>query len=382
MRDVLLIVAIAGAWSAAIGVIGLLAVPALRKGSVRRSLVAIAVVAVLAFVAGLLGTAQAMFLSPHDFQVTLIVIAPAGLVSFTIAMLLAGQLAKDSRALGAAARTFGEAGSYTPPDRTPSVELAEVSRELEAASRKLAESRQREQALEASRRDLVAWVSHDLRTPLAGLRAMAEALEDGVAEDPRRYHKRMRVEVDRLTRMVDDLFELARIHAGALQLTLSQVSLPDLVSDTLAGADPLARAKGVRLSGHAGRLPGSVRADARELSRVLTNLVTNAIQHTPHDGAVVVEAGAQEGVAVLSVTDACGGIPDGDLDHVFEVAWRGSTARTPAPGEGDRGGVVGPGAGLGLAIVRGIVEAHQGSVQVRNIGQGCRFEVRLPLGVA
>jgi signal transduction histidine kinase len=373
MRDILLIFAIAGACSGAIGVLGLLAAPALRQGSVRRSLVAVAVVAVLAYVAGLLGTAQAMFLNAHDFQVTLIVTAPAGVVSLVVAMLLARQLAKDSKALGAAARTFGEVGSYTPPERTPSAELADVSRELEEASRKLAESRAREQALEASRRDLVAWVSHDLRTPLAGLRAMAEALEDGVADDPVRYHKRMRVEVDRLTRMVDDLFELARIHAGALQLTLSQVSLPDLVSDTLAGADPLARAKGIRLSGYAARLPGPVQADARELSRVLANLVINAIQHTPHDGAVVVEAGALEGVAVLSVTDACGGIPESDLDQVFEVAWRGSTARTP---EADHG------AGLGLAIVRGIVEAHRGSVHVRNVGQGCRFEVRLPIGAS
>src|SRR5690606_10833027 len=148
-----------------------------------------------------------------------------------------------------------------------------------------------ERALERSRRDLVAWVSHDLRTPLAGLRAMAEALEDGVAEDPGRYHKQMRVEVDRLTRMVDDLFELSRIHADALQLSFSQVSLPDLVSDTLAGADALAKAKGIKLFGRAGNVPAWVRADQRELSRVMSNLVANAIQHTPDDGTVVVEAG-------------------------------------------------------------------------------------------
>lgn len=201
---------------------------------------------------------------------------------------------------------------------------------------------------------------------------MAEALEDGVAEDPGRYHKQMRVEVDRLTRMVDDLFELSRIHAGALQLSFSQVSLPDLVSDTLAGADALAKAKGIKLFGRAGNVPAWVRADQRELSRVMSNLVANAIQHTPDDGTVVVEAGEDEGQAVVTVTDGCGGIPEADLPQVFEVAWRGSQARTPLPGGS-------PGAGLGLAIVRGIVEAHHGSVDVRNVGDGCRFEVRLPL---
>lgn len=372
MSDILLIIAIAGAGAGVVGLLGLSAVPWLRKGSVHQSFAAVIVVAVLAFVAGLLGTAQAMFLSGHDFQVTLVVTAAAGVVSFGVAMLVAGQVAKGSDALREAARRFGEAGRYTPPDRTPSSELAALSAELEEASRKLAASRERERALERSRRDLVAWVSHDLRTPLAGLRAMAEALEDGVAEDPGRYHKQMRVEVDRLTRMVDDLFELSRIHAGALQLSFSQVSLPDLVSDTLAGADALAKAKGIKLFGRAGNVPAWVRADQRELSRVMSNLVANAIQHTPDDGTVVVEAGEDEGQAVVTVTDGCGGIPEADLPQVFEVAWRGSQARTPLPGGS-------PGAGLGLAIVRGIVEAHHGSVDVRNVGDGCRFEVRLPL---
>lgn len=372
MTEILLIVAIAGAGAGVVGVIGLLVVPWLRRGSVHQAFAAVAVVAVLAFVAGLLGTAQAMFLSGHDFRVTLIVTAAAGVVSFGVAMLVAGQVARDSDALREAARRFGDAGRYTPPARTPNSELAALSEELEEASRKLAASRERERALERSRRDLVAWVSHDLRTPLAGLRAMAEALEDGVAEDPGRYHVQMRVEVDRLARMVDDLFELSRIHAGALQLSFSQVSLPDLVSDTLAGADALARAKGIKLFGRAGNVPASVRADQRELARVVSNLVANAIQHTPDDGTVVVEAGEDDGQAVVAVTDGCGGIPETDLSQVFEVAWRGSQARTPLPGGST-------GAGLGLAIVRGIVEAHHGSVDVRNVGDGCRFEVRLPL---
>jgi signal transduction histidine kinase len=214
----------------------------------------------------------------------------------------------------------------------------------------------------------VAWVSHDLRTPLAGLRAMAEALEDGLAADPPRYHKQIRAEAERLATMVDDLFELSRIHSGTLQLSPDQIALDDLVSDVLASTEALARERGVRLDGRAsGQL--TVRADPRELSRALTNLLGNAIRHTPPGGRVHVEARPEDGDALLAVADGCGGIPEADLPYVFDLAWRGTDARSPAPGSG---------AGLGLAIVRGVMEAHRGSVRVVNTGAGCRFEMRLP----
>jgi signal transduction histidine kinase len=218
----------------------------------------------------------------------------------------------------------------------------------------------------------VAWVSHDLRTPLAGLHAMAEALEDGIAADPDRYHRQIRAEVVRLARMVDDLFELSRIEAGALPLSPGQIALEDLISDALDSTEALARARGVRLTGET-RAPLVIQADPRELSRALTNLLVNAIRHTPADGSVHVMAGPQPDGALLAVADGCGGIPEADLARVFDTAWRG----TCATGPGTDGG-----AGLGLAIVRGIVEAHQGRVSVVNTSEGCRFEVRLPTQAA
>ncbi|MFY9913897.1 MAG: HAMP domain-containing sensor histidine kinase, partial [Nocardioidaceae bacterium] len=250
-----------------------------------------------------------------------------------------------------------------------SSELSAVSTQLAETSTRLEASRERERALEASRRELVAWVSHDLRTPLAGLRAMAEALEDGMADDPARYHQQMRETVDRMTRMVDDLFELSRIHSGALQLSLELVPIEDAISEALAVSGPVARASGVRLGGYAE--PGvAVRADPRELARMIGNLVTNAIRHTPSEGAVEVTARASAAGVEFAVSDACGGIPEPDLERVFEVAWRGSHARTPEAAAGS---------GLGLAIVRGIAEAHRGTVRVDNVGGGCRFLVELPL---
>ncbi len=330
--------------------------------------------------AGVLATAQAMFLSQHDFWVMIVVCLAAGVVALTMAILLAHSVSQDSRALHSALHRLGldelgaesSGGSFAPRHAAPALSTGELDglrRELAMTAERLAESRARERAMERSRRELVAWVSHDLRTPLAGLRAMAEALEDNVAEDPAIYHTRIRQSVDRLTGMVDDLFELSRIHAGALRLSLEHIPLADLVDEAVVGADPLARARGVRLSADV-RTGRSVCVDVNEVSRALTNLVANAIRHTPNDGAVRVEAADRDGYALLAITDACGGIPDDDLERVFEVAWRGTPARTPEPQAG---------AGLGLAIVRGIVEAHAGVVDVHNVDHGCRFEVRLPI---
>jgi signal transduction histidine kinase len=220
----------------------------------------------------------------------------------------------------------------------------------------------------------VAWISHDLRTPLAGIRAMAEALSDGVVsspEDVAGYASRISAETQRLSGMVDDLFELSKITAGALRLTMSAVPLRDVISEAVAAEGPVAASKGVRLEADAEQWPVVLGSDP-ELARVIRNLLSNAIRHTPADGTVAVHVGAEDDHAVVRVDDACGGIPDNELDRVFDVAFRGSAARTPS-GDG--------GAGLGLAIARGLVEAHKGEIAARNHGPGCRFEVRLPIAV-
>jgi signal transduction histidine kinase len=315
-----------------VAVIGALALRALRAYSVTVNISAVVLTAVLSVVVGTVATWYAMFLSNHDFWVVLLVVAVAGVVGLVAALLLGRRLAAQS--------------------------VWEH------------EARARERALESSRRELVAWVSHDLRTPLAGLRAMAEALEDGVVDRPDQvadYHRRIRQESDRLAGMVDDLFELSRIHSGALQLQLDTVSLADLVSDSVAASSAWARAKRVAVRAEGESWP-TVRGSDAELSRVIQNLLANAIRHTPSDGAVVVAAGRDRGGAWVSVQDGCGGIPNDDLPRVFDVAFRGETARTPADG----------GAGLGLAIARGLVEAHNGSISVENRPPGCRFVVWLP----
>ncbi|TDT35285.1 histidine kinase [Streptomyces sp. BK208] len=370
MHATLLIALYAFAGAAATGLAGAAVLRLIRRRSLTASLAVVAAVAVLAMLAGTLAVAWAMFLSPHDLSVVTTVVAMAAVVSLATALLLGRWVVARSRELAAAARSFGVDGGYAAPSTPATAELDALSRELASTSARLARSRERERALESSRRELVAWISHDLRTPLAGLRAMAEALEDGVAADPDRYLRQIRAEVERLNDMVGDLFELSRIHAGTLVLTPARISLYDLVGDALAGADPLAREQGVRLVGDAvAAVP--VEVDGREMSRVLGNLLVNAIRRTPADGTVAVAAERRADGVVVSVTDGCGGIPEEDLPRVFDTGWRGTHARTPPAG-----------AGLGLAIVRGIVEAHRGRATVRNIPGGCRFEVTLPLAEA
>ncbi len=233
-----------------------------------------------------------------------------------------------------------------------------------------------ERATEASRRQLVAWVSHDLRTPLAGIRAMSEALEDSVVVDPAEvtdYARRISSETARLSTMVDDLFELSRINAGALRLTFGPVSTEELVAQAMEAAAPAAHQRGVHLAASADPGWPVVSGSDHELIRVLRNLLINAIRHTPSDGTVEVVAGQAADHAWLAVQDACGGIDSDDLPKVFDVAFRGASARSP-----EKGSAAG-GAGLGLAIARGLVEAHGGQISVHNQGPGCRFEVRLPL---
>lgn len=365
MRDFPLIVGYALAGALAVAVPGAVVLRALRRRSVTVHIFVLLAVTVAAALASVLAVARAMFIEPHDLQVLLLVLAVSAVVSLAIGWWSGRRMAR--------AAIWAD------------------------------QVRERERQVEAGRRELVAWVSHDLRTPLAGLRAMAEALEDRVVADPptvHEYHRRLRVETDRMAHLVDDLFELSRINADALHLTMSAVPLGDLVSDAIAAAEPVAAARGVRVVATESGWP-TVTGSEPELGRVVANLLRNAIHYTPHDGTVVVSAGRDRDTAWLAVADGCGGIPESDLPRVFDVAFRGEPARSP--GSNGNGGPVGRdpgrdagrdpgqdpgrdpglrwtggGGGLGLAIVRGLVEAQGGRVDVANSGSGCRFVVRLP----
>ena len=375
--DVVLLLALSTGGAVCAGVAAAVSLRALRTASLSAQAVVAGLAPVLAVAVGVAGAASAMFISGHDLRVLLVVLPAAGTVAVATALVLGRRVADSAEDLVHRAHRIGDDAPQPgdgPRSAASSRELADVAAQLDAALARLAESRERAAALEHNRRELVAWVSHDLRTPLAGIRAMVEALEDGVVSDPEtvaRYHRTMRREADRLAGLVDDLFELSRLQAGAVSLGLEHVPLSDLLSDAVAAASPAADAKDVRIDHSVDRDMPLVELSTPEMTRVIRNLLDNAIRHTPPGGAVRVEAreDADGRCVVVAVSDTCGGIPDADLPRVFELAYRGDSARTPGDG----------GAGLGLAIARGLVEVHEGDISVHNEGPGCTFVVRLPV---
>jgi signal transduction histidine kinase len=343
-----------------------------RRAGVARHVALTAVVTATAGLAAIQAASSAMLVSAHDLTVVLACLPVAVGAGIAYGVASSRGMVTDLEALAGRAAAL-EDGSPPPSHPRPggAAEVATVAEALDAATTRLVAARERERAMDAGRRDLVAWISHDLRTPLASLRALAEALADGVAIDEatrQRYLAGLIAHVDRLTGLVDALLELSQVEAGALRLELEPVSLPELIVEVLQCYEPEAAAAGVRLVASSGADRVVVMGGRDQLNRVLANLVHNGIRHTPPGGRllVTVEEPGLDGNAVVQVRDGCGGIADPDLPRVFDRLWRGDPARSSR------------GAGLGLAIARGFVEAHGGTISVANVSGGCQFTISLP----
>lgn len=235
------------------------------------------------------------------------------------------------------------------------------------------EARETERRAEAARRELVAGMSHDLRSPLAGIRGMTDALLDGIVHRPDEvvdYLQRIRRESVRMNDMVEDLFQLSRATSSQLRLVCGRLALGEVVSDAVAAESAAAASAGVAVRADAPGTWPTVLASDVELTRVVRNVLSNAVRHTPARGAVQLSAGTSGSRAWLDVRDECGGIPEADLPRVFDAGFRGSAARTPGEHSG---------AGLGLAIAKALVEAQQGRISIVNEGAGCRVRIELPL---
>jgi signal transduction histidine kinase len=343
-----------------------------RRGGApaRRQVLVVALAPLVATWVGAVVAARAMFIDAHDLTAFGIIAGTAGCIGVLAAWRLARRIRVDTDALGELSRSIADGKVPEVGPDASVTELGALGAQLSTMSRQLGEAHERELALERSRRELVAWVSHDLRSPLASIRATAEALEDGVVDDPadvQRYLRSIGTETDRLTLLVDDLFELSRISSGSIDLSPQPVAVAALVTSVLDGVRPSARSRGVVLRADLGDHPPLLASPA-EAARVLRNLVDNAVRHTPRGGTVEVTVADESSEAVVSVVDECGGIPDEDLERVFDVAFRGDVARRRDEGGG----------GLGLAIARGLAEAQDGSIAVSNHPGGCCFSVRFP----
>jgi signal transduction histidine kinase len=362
-----------------IGIAGAALLYALRRQSLRYQLMVVTLIPVVAVVVTVVVHVRLMFLSRHDSGVVLMALFTALVLGLIGAWLVLQRINTASREVEAGLRSLtGEPGPD--PRRTGNgeslgsstapAELAQTMAELERTRTSLEDSRSRERAAEAARRELVSFMSHDLRTPLAGMRALVEGLEDGVVEDVPRALSHLRLTVSRMTVLVEDLFALSRVQGTPEVKPDTLVSLTELLSDVASEAGPTAGAQGVELLLDVpteDRL--AVLGSADDLSRAVANLVANAVRHTSAGSAVrVCGRRAADGHLLIEVLDSCGGIPEDNLPRVFDTGWRGTRSR--ASGE--------EGAGLGLAIARGVVESHAGRIGVRNTGPGCSFQVDLP----
>ncbi|HZQ35227.1 MAG TPA: ATP-binding protein [Dehalococcoidia bacterium] len=317
-------------------------------------------------------TASLMFISHKDSQVLAALLGYAALLAVAASSALAGSITAGLARLteGVQRMAGGESGvrvAVRTADEVGALGEAfnRMAAQLEAAERA-------RQEMESARRQLLAAVSHDLRTPLSAIQVMLEAIEDGVVDDPEtieRYHRAMQSEVARLSGLIDDLFELSQIESGALGLRLERASIGDLIAETVEAMRAEADRAGVRLLYNATATLPPIAADMQKLHRVLANLLANAVRHTPAGGEVRLSAAACEGGIAIVVRDSGEGIAPQDLPHVFERFFRGDRSRSRSSG----------GAGLGLAIARGLVHAHGGSIAVESQpGHGATFTVRLP----
>jgi signal transduction histidine kinase len=321
--------------------------------------------------AAILWVARQMFVSHHDAGVLLAVVGFAAVVGTRTALVLAGRAQRDVEQVRAGLDAFAVGDLSHRIEPSGPAEVQALARSANAMAERLARARSERDAADRARRNLVAAVSHDLRTPLTSLRLLVEAIQDGVVAEPtevRASLQAMGVHVHALSALVDDLFELARLDAGDISWSLSRVAVAELLDETAEAFRPEAARRGLRLEATSDPSLG-VTGNPERLQRVLFNLVQNAVRHTPADGTVSLRAGPEDGQVVIEVADSGQGIAPGDAEQAFERFWRGGSEAARPQG----------GAGLGLAISRAIVEAHGGRIWIEpGAAPGTRVRFSLP----
>lgn len=343
--------------------------PLLARAPMRHRLTAIAVIGAVVALANLALLTRFTFVSDHDASVVAALLVYSAGAGLGAALAVAKSSAVAIERLANTAKMLGDgdldarAGAFE-----GEAELVTLARTLDEMADRLQASLLRERELEARRRDLITAVSHDLRTPLASLRAMVEAIGEGVVDDPpslRRYVTEMRRSVDSLVTLVDDLFELAQLNAGMIKQETKRARLGEVVRDAVAACEQHVVEKGVNLHEDLNGMDDLLCSP--QLTRVVQNLLANAIRHTPTDGTVrLIAARSDEGLQVI-VEDSGEGIPPESLERVFEPFWRADEARST------------DGAGLGLTLAKRIVESLGGRIDAASApARGSRFQVLVP----
>jgi signal transduction histidine kinase len=375
LRELAIYLVLAGVASGGLGLLALRVTDRMLGAGLRgRAFLSSAIAGAVALL-NVVIVGQLMFVSTeHDVNLLLALVIFSAVItaffSFSVAATVAGRIESIAGAIRLLAR--GDFGARLAADGSD--EVACLSADVDVLAARLQAAEDQRTALDRERRELTIAISHDLRTPLASLRAMTEALSDGIVDEPAevaRYHARMRREIERLSSMIDDLFELSQLDAGALKLERRRVRVEEIAAEVVDAMQAAARLAGVELALAVESSPPSIEVDGARIERAIGNVVRNALEHTPSGGRVLVSVSVMDRHIDVRVADSGKGIDPSDLPHVWERFYRADTSRG-RNGNGD-------GAGLGLAITRGIVEAHGGTVYAESqTGRGSAFTLRLP----
>lgn len=306
---------------------------------------------------------QQMFVSRHDLILGGVLLLFAVIIATTFGIFVSTSVTDDLRQISGSAQQLAEGDLTARVVVSGRDEVAQVGLAFNEMADQLEQVDKQREDLDRLRRDLIAWASHDLRTPLTSIRVRVEALNDGVVEDAesqQRYYKDILSNVVALNTLIDDLLELAQLDAGGLQLEMTRLSLRDLLSDSQDRFRLMAAKRNIVMRAEVDKEVDPVRLNATKISRVLDNLLSNALRHTPEGGQILTKAERQGDEVRVMVEDNGPGFDSDDLPRLFEQFYRGEQARSRATG----------GAGLGLAIAKGIVEAHDGLIWAENLPDG------------
>lgn len=343
--------------------------------SLRWSLLVTIMLTVLLIFLNVWVTAQLMFISDHDLFLTTGLLVFAGLIAITFGFFISRLMTDSVREMAEATEKLAKGDLKTRLDIRGDDELAKLAGAFNAMALSLQQMDEQKQMLDQARRDLIAWVSHDLRTPLASIRVMVEAMTDGVVSDTdtvNRYMHNIQLEVEHLSHLIDDLFDLSQLDTGHIKLRWELASMRDLISDTLGSMSAQATQRQINLQGKVEGEIDPVYMAPDKMQRILYNLIHNAIVYSPPDGKIVLSARLADDKVRVDVHNDGPTIAPTELPHIFDSFYRGERSRAK-DSTGHRG------AGLGLAIARGFVEAHGGKIWVESSpGSGTTFSFTVP----
>ncbi len=344
--------------------------------SLRWSMLVTVITTVILVFVNVWSTAQLMFISNHDLILTTALLIFGGLTAFVFGWFIAGSIAMKIQRISDAIEKLAKGDLSVHVDVSGSDEISKLGKMLNWTVNSLAEIEDEKQRTEALRRDLIAWISHDLRTPLTAVQASLEAIADDVVTEPpmvKEYVHNSLTELGNLKLLIDDLFAVAQIDAGHISLNFMKTSLNDLISDTVSSLSAHARRRQIEIHGEIQSNMPPIDMAPDKIQRVMHNLIDNAIRHTPANGNITISAKQAKDKVQVEVHNTGESIPSEHLPYLFEKFYRGEQARQRDL-DGHRG------AGLGLAIAQGFVEAHHGKIWVESDDQhGTCFSFTIPI---